>query len=132
MMAALHRNGFRMGRLLATLLMTAFIASFIAPLGANEPHGQDCECRDRHAIAGWPQCVSPWARPSFGCYEGGYYVGGGAPAHGDYRCAHEGTWGWDYNGRLFNKRIALGWYHGRRAQGGYGAYKSDGPRILPE
>ena len=79
----------------------------------------------RHYRAGWPQCVSRWARPSFGCHESGDYVGGGAPICGDERCPHEGTFGWDYHGRLFQKRIALGWYHGRRSQGGAGAYRTD-------
>ena len=127
MMATPHRNGFRIGLLLATVLL----AAFITPLSASDPQSPDCECQDRHACAGWPQCVAPWARPSYGCHEWGYYVGGGAAAHGDCRCSHEGTWGWDYHGRLFTKRVALGWYHGRREQGGYGAYKSDGPHILP-
>ena len=80
----------------------------------------------RHCCAGWPQCVSRWARPSYGCHESGYYVGGGAAFCGDTRCPHEGTFGWDYNGRLFQKRIALGWHHGRRSQGGVGAYRTDG------
>ena len=127
MMATPHRIGFRIGLLLATVLL----AAFITPLSASDPPSPGCECQDRHACAGWPQCVSPWARPSYGGHEWGYYVGGGAAAHGDYRCSHEGTWGWDYHGRLFPKRVWLGWHHGRREQGGYGAYKSDGPHILP-
>jgi hypothetical protein len=114
------------------LLATALLVAFLAPLSASDEQCPSCEFQNRHACAGWPQCISPWARPTYGCHEGGYYVGGGAFHNGDYRCAHEGTWGWDYYGRLFNKRIALGWHHGRRTQGGYGAYKSDGPRILPE
>ncbi len=80
----------------------------------------------RHYRAGWPQCVSRWACPSCGCPESGDYVGGGAPFCGDARCPHEGTWGWDDNGRLFSKRIWLGWHHGRRFQGGTGAYRTDG------
>lgn len=79
----------------------------------------------RHYWAGWPQCVSRWARPSIGCHESGYYVGGGAAVLGDARCTHEGTFGWDYHGRLFPKRIALGWHHGCRSQGGVGAYRTD-------
>lgn len=130
MMATPHRYGFRIGLLLATIFLTAFIAPFIAPLSASDPPCPNCESHDRHACAGWPQCVAPWAHPSYGCHEWGGYVGGGAPVHGDCRCSHEGTWGWDYHGRLFTKRVWLGWHHGRREQGGYGAYKSDGPHFL--
>ena len=125
MMAIPRRNGFRIGLLLASIFLTAFIA----PLSASDPPCPNGECYDRHAYAGWPQCISPHARPSYGCHEWGGYVGGGAPVHGDCRCAHEGTWGWDYHGRLFTKRVWLGWHHGRREQGGYGAYKSDGPHC---
>lgn len=125
MMAISQGSKFRIGALFATLILTAFIA----PLCAGDQVSKDCESYDRHARAGWPQCVAPWARASFGPYESGGYIGGGAPFHGDCRCGHEGTWGWDYNGRLFNKHIWLGWHHGRRNQGGTGAYKSDGPHF---
>ncbi len=126
MMAISQRSGFRIGRLLASALLLAFVA----PLGASEKQCENCERYDRHAIAGWPQCLSPLARPSYGCHEWGGFVGGGAPVHGDYRCSHEGTWGWDYHGRLFTKRVWLGWHHGRRDQGGAGAYKTDGPHLV--
>jgi hypothetical protein len=96
---------------------------------ADDQHCDACRSADRHAIAGWPQCVAPWAKPSFGGHEYGYYVGGGAAWHGDGRCPHEGTWGWDYHGRLFQKRIWLGWHHGRKDQGGTGAYRTDGPPL---
>src|SRR5712691_1746294 len=99
--------------------------------GTDTDSGDPWRCCARHYRAGWPQSVAPWARPSFGDHECGYYVGGGAPFHGDSRCWDEGTWGWDYHGRLFDKRIWLGWHHGRRAQGGVGAYRTDGPRCLP-
>ena len=115
---------------IGVLFSAALLIAHIAPLTADEPTCDNCERIDRHACAGWPQCISRWARPSYGCHETGYYVGGGAAAHGDCRCPHEGTWGWDYHGRLFTKRIALGWHHGRRDQGGYGAYKTDGPHLL--
>ncbi len=125
MMATSLGNRFPIKLLLASVLL----AAFVAPLSADEQPCENCERINRHARAGWPQCVSQWARPSYGCHESGCYVGGGAPVHGDCRCSHEGTWGWDYHGRLFTKRIWLGWHHGRRQQGGYGAYKSDGPHF---
>jgi len=63
----------------------------------------------------------------------GYYVGGGLACRGEPRHPTEGTWGWDYEGRFFCRRIWLGWGHGRRYQGGTGAYKIDGPKLhLPE
>ncbi len=109
------------------------VLSGATSLTANDHHCDSCERYDRHACAGWPQCLSRWARPSYpplADHESGCYVGGGAPFHGDGRCAHEGTWGWDYHGRLFTKRIWLGWHHGRRDQGGTGAYRTDGPHLL--
>jgi len=83
--------------------------------------------------AGHPECISPLAIPSNTCRYGGYYVGGGLPVRGENRCAaHEGTWGWDYVGILFPKKIALNWGHGLRDQGGTGAYKTDGPKLHHE
>ena len=114
------------------LIVLGVLVSSCVTLQAGGRHCDTCERYDRHTYAGWPHCISRWARPSYGCHESGCYVGDGPPFHGDSRCAHEGTWGWDYHGRLFTKSIWLGWHHGRREQGGYGAYKSDGPHILPE
>ncbi len=60
----------------------------------------------------------------------GYYVGGGAlPRFGEPRGADEGTWGWDYQGWLLPRRVVNSWWHGRRYQGGTGAYKTDGPHF---
>jgi hypothetical protein len=61
----------------------------------------------------------------------GYYVGGGAPRWcGRGRCASEGTWGWDYHGRHFPRRVRLAWFCWPRRQGGEGQYQPDGPRVL--
>ena len=64
----------------------------------------------------------------------GYHVGGGAvnARKAEPRRDDEGTWGWDYQGWLVPRRVSLGWWHGRRYQGGAGAYKTDGPRLLQE
>lgn len=84
---------------------------------------------DAHERVGWPQQVRKWAIPSdTGSYVG-YQVGGGGFFH---RCSdppypNEGTWGWDYRGRLLPRKIILGWSHGRLYQGGSGAYRTDGP-----
>jgi len=61
----------------------------------------------------------------------GYHVGGGNPfPHlAEPRRNEEGTWGWDYQGWLLPRRILNGWWHGRRDQGGTGAYKTDGPKF---
>lgn len=73
--------------------------------------------------------AAPWARPSESPYDVGYYVGGGVGKRvGEPRQAHEGTWGWDYGG-LLPKRVALWWSHGRRSQGGVGAYRTAGTTI---
>ena len=61
----------------------------------------------------------------------GYYVGGGAVHHGDGpRFPTDGTWGWDYFGRHFDRRVDLGWWHGRRYQAGGGKYTTDGPKLF--
>lgn len=62
----------------------------------------------------------------------GYQVGGGNPfPHlAEPRRADEGTWGWDYQGRLLPRRVISGWWHGRRSQGGTGAYKTDGLKLF--
>ncbi len=115
-------------RFISGLSLLAIAFMMISSLSASD-QCDTCRRNDRHAIAGWPQCVAPWARPSIGCHESGGYVGGGAPVRGDCRCPHEGTFGWDYHGRLFTKRVWLGWHHGRRDQGGTGAYRTDGPHF---
>jgi hypothetical protein len=85
-----------------------------------------------HARAGFPLHVRPRAIPSSTPHYGGYWVGGGLPVHGDDPFLDEGTFGWDYFGILFNKRIDLNWSHGRRHQGGAGSYKTDGPKLRHE
>jgi hypothetical protein len=60
----------------------------------------------------------------------GYYVGGGVPVCGEPRHPDEGTWGWDYSGCYFHRCVVLFWTHGRLYQGGMGAYKSEGPKLL--
>lgn len=80
---------------------------------------------------GVPPSVSRWAVPSDTGRYIGYYVGGGAWR---YRRAEppgpdDGTWGWDFQGGFFRRRVILGWWHGRRYQGGTGAYKTDGPKL---
>lgn len=114
---------------LACIVATLFLASDPHRVVAQDADGDALSRRiARHVYAGCPQCVAPWARPS-GSHESGYHVGGGAHLFGDARCNHEGTWGWDYHGRLFDKRIWLGWHHGRRDQGGVGAYRTDGAKF---
>jgi len=84
------------------------------------------------ARAGCPQCLRKITIPSNTRFYGGYYVGGGTPTRGAGRDVEDGTWGWDYAGILFTKRIALNWTARERIQGGTGAYKSDGPKLRRE
>ncbi len=86
---------------------------------------------DAHCRAGWPECIRKRAIPSDTGRYGGYYVGGGAAYFGQGRYLDEGTWGWDYLGLCFRKRVALDWWHGRY-QGGMGQYQTDGPKIRHE
>ena len=85
-----------------------------------------------HARAGYPQEVSRFARPSDTGRYVGYPVGGGCafPRKGDPPGPNDGTWGWDYLGGCFQRRVILHWWHGRRYQGGAGAYETEGPRVL--
>ena len=64
----------------------------------------------------------------------GYQVGGGCsrPRQAEPGGPDEGTWGWDYSGWLIHRRVMSGWWHGRRDQGGSGAYQTDGPRLYQE
>jgi hypothetical protein len=112
------------------MLCAAVLLVCIAPTVLAQGSGDDCCCQDGHTRAGNPQSVARYARPSYTCRRyGGYYVGGGAPYHGDARCPDEGTWGWDYFGIIVKKRVALGWWHGAKEQGGTGAYATDGPKL---
>lgn len=88
---------------------------------------------DQFLRAGDPQKVSPLAQPTESPHEFGYYVGGGArerSRHAEHRRPAEGIWGTDYLGIIIPKHVDLGWWHGRRYQGGTGSYGTDGPRVL--
>jgi len=81
--------------------------------------------------AGKPGCHFFWAQRQVDRDYAGYYVGGGAAAgcsRGQFE--EEGTWGWDYTGRLFKRRVNLGWFWMHRKQGGSGSYQPDGPRVV--
>ena len=83
------------------------------------------ECAPKRCAPG----LAWWAVPSESPREGGYYVGGGVGQwRGEPPCDHEGTWGWDYKGWL-PRRIELWWNHGRREQGGLGAYRTVGSTL---
>ena len=88
---------------------------------------------DDQRRAGYPQEQSKLPHPGENAHQVGYYVGGGAAwgRHSEGRYPDEGTWGWDYQGWIIRRRVILNWWHGRRYQGGVGAYKTEGPR-LPE
>ena len=93
---------------------------------AGDPHVHRA---DEHACAGCSMLIRPHAICSNTAHYGGYWVGGGIPCRREMPFVGEGTFGWDYFGVLVPKRIALNWSHGRRYQGGSGAYMTDGPRL---
>lgn len=80
--------------------------------------------------AGHPEQLSPLAWPSETRAYTGYYVGGGTPCLGCIPGPQDGTWGWDYQGWLWPRKVFLRWWP--RYQGGMGAYKTDGPHIRKE
>jgi hypothetical protein len=87
----------------------------------------------RLSRAGQPHTMAKWARCTNSPSYSGYYVGGGAAWHGEPRRCDEGTWGWDYApGHALSPKVTLGWWHGRKSQGGTGAYRTDGARFLPD
>jgi hypothetical protein len=101
-------------------------------LGAAAGAAQAWDCQDGHypvGNPGHPEEISCLAAPSDTGHYCGYYVGGGAPCRGDARCPWEGTWGWDYCGLILPKHVMLGWYHGRRYQGGLGSYLTTGTKC---
>ncbi len=127
----------------ATLADDVLVQPIGDPSVVDAHRGSQLQCR--HARAGWPQCVAPWARTTYGPKYGGYYVGGGLSplkllSCGDRRCPDEGTWGVDY--APWYTRVALLWSHGRLYQGGTGQYEPEhrnwplglqrGPRHEPK
>ena len=84
-----------------------------------------------HERAGGPLTLSNHLEPTNAGDFYGYYVGGGGGHGSGTRCREEGTFGWDYTGVHFPRRVILGWNHGTRYQGGSGYYKTDGPFEVP-
>ena len=117
----------RMLALVATGLGALLAAA--AARGEECPYGCACGPEEGMRRAGYPQEVACYAVPSDTGHYIGYYVGGGAPCRGDAPCRDEGTWGWDYRGLLVPKNVVLGWWHGRRSQGGIGTYRTAGPNC---
>jgi hypothetical protein len=113
--------------LLFALTMT--LVPTVAGLGQQPPPASSaCE----HERAGYPLATSHLARPSDNGGNVGYLVGGGCPFphRAEAPTPAEGTWGWDYQGWWLPRRVILGWWHGRRSQGGTGAYRTDGPKVI--
>lgn len=103
--------------------------------GRETPHGSVCGryAEDGCARSGYPTVIGRYAAPSVDAHHSVGYVGGGGHAlRGEARYANEGTFGYDYSGLWFSRRVWMLWSHGDRHQAGAGAYKTDGPRILPE
>ena len=89
--------------------------------------------------AGHPERIAPWARPSETPAYDGYYVGGSAPlwdsplgrGKSRPRSPYEGTFGWDYFGSRYRRRVDLQWLpRYRQHRHGVEAYKTDGPHLL--
>ena len=85
-----------------------------------------------HARAGCPTNLHPRALPSNTSHYDGYWIGGGQAIKGYCPAIEDGTFGWDYFGLLFTKRIDLHWSYRRRYQGGTGSYQTDGPHWKHE
>jgi hypothetical protein len=123
-------------RLLSGSAVAALLAACLW-LGSarGEPPAAEAPPAEEHASSCRPPGPPPLARclqPSITPAYIGYYVGGGCPfcRLGEPRHPQEGTWGWDWTGFCFHRKVDLLWWHGRRYQGGTGAYRTDGPRPL--
>jgi hypothetical protein len=128
-MLAMFRTVLAAITLHAVVMLLAYSA---VPLQAKSPPSlyQPASCAEVER-AGWPHCHWKWAEVQDECDYTGYYVGGGSSAiFGRGRCAEEGTWGWDYSGNWFHRRVRLDWFYRPHSQGGTGAYRPDGPRVL--
>jgi hypothetical protein len=95
------------------------------------PPGKPRDIPHTDERAGWPRTLAGHLKPSVTPGGIGYHVGGGTHSrHGEPRAWDEGTWGWDETGGTkFRTRVRLLWSHGRRYQGGTGAYRTDGHPI---
>ncbi|MDZ4852152.1 MAG: hypothetical protein SGI77_22925 [Pirellulaceae bacterium] len=103
--------------------------------GIEVPRGPKCGryAEDGCERSGWPDCIGRFAKCSVTSDHSVGYVGGSTVFFwGEPRKTHEGTFGLDYSGHWFSRKVWLLWSHGHKEQGGAGAYASDGPRILPE
>ena len=120
-------RSFAASRGLRLVMLTGlFVAGMFCICEAKQPASRQAE----HVRAGCPRLISALAAPTNTSHYGGYYVGGGTITVGDGQGSHDGTWGWDYGGILVHKWVSLGWTHGRRHQGGAGAYRTAGPTLL--
>lgn len=134
---------------LATALVLAFAGS---DSKAGWPfHGRKCaECGEHHEKphltpepgpkrhfchtderAGYPRTLREHVAPTNEGDSYGYYVGGTGGHGAGSRCREEGTYGWDYTGIHFPRRVALGWKHGTKIPKGTGLYNTDPPFEVP-
>ena len=117
----------------AIAVAIAFLSGLAGTISAQAPSeigpAESCpQCRQ--CEKGCAQSIAWYAQPSNTPRYTGYYVGGGATFKGEPRFVDEGTWGWDYSGAVIRRHVLLDWWHGQRAQGGIGSYRTDGPRLL--
>jgi hypothetical protein len=127
----LSRRSWALSCAVCVFVLGVVFALPTAALAADAEQPKYCRPpEDGNVRSGCPQCISRLAAPSDNCHFSGDYVGGDTLLHGQNRCTADGTWGWDYDGLLFAKHIWLGWSHGARYQGGTGAYRTDGPKLL--
>ena len=121
-------GGHQPRRSLATIVLAVLLS---VTSGVCEAQIMPAGAEHYHAQAGNPTGLRRWALPSETGGSISHWVGGGAPRwfRTDPPTIDEGTWGWDYRGLLVPRRVVLNWWHGRRYQGGTGAYGTDGPKL---
>lgn len=117
---------------------TLFFATFVlfacfAAANAQKPWNQKPRAEkieNDYVRAGHPWEIRRWAQPTHtSAYDHGYIGGGAAFRWGEPRTLEEGTWGRDYVGVLYPRRVWLNWWHNTRYQGGTRGYDTDGPKL---
>lgn len=112
----------------ALVLLSCAAASAQKP-GHQKPRAETVE--DDYVRAGRPGEVRRWAQPTrTPSYSHGYVGGGAAFGWGEPRTLEEGTWGRDYVGAFYPRRVWLNWWRGARYQGGTRGYATDGPSLF--
>ncbi|MSR32954.1 MAG: hypothetical protein EXR99_15785 [Gemmataceae bacterium] len=116
----------------AWALAAAFGLQFIpASQAADDGIPMDSNPEHSWQQTGWANRVKKHAMPTHSPGYGGYWVGGACVKNGGAPGPVDGTYGRDYFGRLFERKVVLGWCFKDKAKGGAGNYATDKGPVVP-